>query len=203
MAVTGMRLYGIVQRPERGEELPAPRTGVVCVRDLAALVRAAPYEAVAGDADAIADYRAVVEAAFERGDILPAPFGVVFRGQDQVEHWLQMHYIALTEGMHLVEGRAEARVHVVPHGEDGAREEALSVAAGELVRVLRRHAVASVPLRRATTQPTLSTAFLVDRTRWEEFSEHVSSQARRFEELRVEQTGPWPPYDFVRMDLGA
>jgi hypothetical protein len=29
----------------------------------------------------------------------------------------------------------------------------------------------------------------------------VQEQARRYDELKFEQTGPWPPYDFVRMEL--
>ena len=46
-------------------------------------------------------------------------------------------------------------------------------------------------------------AFLVQRASWTEFSAHVQEQAKRYDELEFEQTGPWPPYDFVRMELGA
>lgn len=217
MALSALRFYGIVPRPERGDPLPAPQTSVIVVRDLGAVVRPAEYAAVERTEAEVAAYRAVVESAFEHGTILPAPFGVVFRGADQVEHWLRMHYIALTEGMHLVEGRAEVRVHIgarrdegdagaAEGGEDAAVAEGANGLAGvssELARSLRRRAIASVPLRRVSTHPVLSTAFLVDRTRWDEFAEHAAAQAKRFEELRVDVTGPWPPYDFVRMDLGV
>ncbi|HEU4563019.1 MAG TPA: GvpL/GvpF family gas vesicle protein [Gemmatimonadaceae bacterium] len=202
MAVTGVRLYGIVARPERNGAPPAPGTAVVAVRDLGAVVRQAPYAPVEGRDEEIEDYREVVEGAFERGSILPAPFGVVFRSTEQVAHWLQMHYIALTEGMHLVEGRCEARVHVRAR-EDGMAEADLAALATDVFRGLRRRAIMSVPLRRSGDRLSVSAAFLIERTRWEEFGDALAAQARRCEDALIESTGPWPPYDFVRMDLGV
>jgi hypothetical protein len=35
------------------------------------------------------------------------------------------------------------------------------------------------------------------------FSDAVVDQERRYTNLRFEQTGPWIPHDFVRLDLGA
>lgn len=198
----GVRLYGIVARPERNGTSPAPGTTVVTVRDLGAIVRPAPYAPVEGRSEEIDDYRAVVESAFERGSILPAPFGVVFRSTEQVEHWLQMHYIALTEGMHLVEGRCEARVHVRAR-EEGMAEADLGALATDVFRGLRRRAAMSVPLRRSADRQAVSAAFLVDRTRWPEFGDALATQARRCGDAIIESTGPWPPFDFVRMDLGV
>jgi hypothetical protein len=43
----------------------------------------------------------------------------------------------------------------------------------------------------------------VERGDYAEFEQRVKEQARRAAGLRFQVTGPWPPYDFVRMDLGA
>jgi hypothetical protein len=68
---------------------------------------------------------------------------------------------------------------------------------------LRRQALAAVPLRQPEGEDGLSGAFLVERANWEDFSQVVAAQAKRAEALAFEQSGPWPPYDFVRMDLRA
>ena len=49
----------------------------------------------------------------------------------------------------------------------------------------------------------LSSAFLIDRAEYSAFELRVREQGRRVEGLRLQLTGPWPPYDFVRMDFGA
>ncbi|MGH7720478.1 MAG: GvpL/GvpF family gas vesicle protein, partial [Gemmatimonadaceae bacterium] len=67
-------------------------------------------------------------------------------------------------------------------------------------------AAAAVPLRhagRADPGAELSAAFLLPRDAWGEFSERVAELARHSDSLDFELTGPWPPYDFVRIDFGA
>jgi hypothetical protein len=49
----------------------------------------------------------------------------------------------------------------------------------------------------------LSAAYLVERELFREFSDAVAAARGRHESLRVELTGPWPPYDFVRMQFGG
>ena len=70
--------------------------------------------------------------------------------------------------------------------------------------MLRRTAVTMVPLRvEKVTGIVLSAAFLVEQELWKEFSSEVAEQGKRTPNLRFELTGPWPPYDFVQMQLGT
>ena len=46
-------------------------------------------------------------------------------------------------------------------------------------------------------------SFLVDTQRWEAFKDTVSKEAQRQGSLDFQVTGPWPPYDFVRMQFGT
>ena len=205
MALNGLRLFGVELLGDEEVVPPMPRVSVVTFRELGAVVRRAPYRVVDTDDGELDDYLRVVEAVFQRGTILPAPFGTVFRSSDQVVHWLEMNHIALAEGLHFVEGRCEARLHVrrKEHTTDEAAADATALAA-ESFRTLRRDAAAALPLRQTTETPVdLSAAFLVPRAGWEEFAERVAEQARRSEALEFDLTGPWPPYDFVRIDFGA
>src|SRR5204863_9492701 len=69
---------------------------------------------------------------------------------------------------------------------------------------LRRHAVSSVPLRtEEVTGIVLSAAYLVERELWQEFSDAVEDEKDRHQLIHIELSGPWPPYDFAKMQFGA
>ena len=199
-------LFGVVPVSAGDGNALAPNTDLVITGDVGAVVRPAAFERVELSDAEVDAYEEVVEAVFDRQTILPAPFGVVFRNTDHITRWLQMHYLTLTEAIHLVEGRCEVRVHMRLRDETKAVEEpdtASTQAAMEFYQSVSREADSSVMLRRPALQAVLSGAFLIDRSEWERFSAIVAKEARKFDMLVVEQTGPWPPYDFVRMDLGS
>jgi hypothetical protein len=215
MAVNGLSLYGValVSRGDGGAL--AREATVIRVRDRGALVRSAPYVCAECTPGELETYRRVIDAAFLAGAILPAPCGTVFRSADQVRQWLEQNYIALSEGIHFVAGRCEARVHISRKGAPpplqapseppaAGQPDDFTTVATDCFRLLRRGAVAAVPVRHPSgDEGVLSGAFLLEHGRWADFAEQVREQARRYEQLTFEQTGPWPPYDFVRMDFGA
>ncbi|WBB66140.1 GvpL/GvpF family gas vesicle protein [Micromonospora sp. WMMD812] len=86
--------------------------------------------------------------------------------------------------------------------EDGQR--AAATAAGEVHEALARHAVAArrhpPQDRRLSGAPTamaLNGAYLVDTGEFAGFAGVVETLGERHPELRLELTGPWPPYSFV------
>ena len=205
MAVSGVWLYGVAMAHARDESAPRPDSGHVRFRDLDALVRPGADGRAPCTPAELRQYAQVVDAAFQRGAVVPAPCGTVFRSAEHLRQWLTENYIALAEGLHFVAGRCETRIHVMPR-EGGASAPAgteLASAAAECFRRLRRLAVASLPVRGDPARPELCAAFLVDRRGWDRFSSRVRAERERQDALAVMQTGPWPPYDFVRLDFGA
>jgi hypothetical protein len=61
----------------------------------------------------------------------------------------------------------------------------------------RRHAPQDRRLSGAATAMALNGAYLIDRAGLDGFSALVGELADRHPELRLELTGPWPPYSFV------
>jgi hypothetical protein len=57
-----------------------------------------------------------------------------------------------------------------------------------------------VPFATAGTR-LLSAAFLVERTAWIEFVDRAEDLASAHGEITFDITGPWPPYDFVRITV--
>ncbi|KXK60675.1 hypothetical protein AWW66_17485 [Micromonospora rosaria] len=88
-----------------------------------------------------------------------------------------------------------------------AREEGQQIAADAAAAVhtalagyaaaARRHAPQDRRLSGASTAMALNGAYLVDRDRVDHFADLVRGLADRHPQLRLELTGPWPPYSFV------
>lgn len=165
-------------------------------RDLEALVRAVPFAMPDVDRDAVQDHQRVVWNASKRDTLLPAPCGIVFRGRRAVIRFLQEQYIPLEEGISLFEGHWELRLHLKPTIAE-ARSEAAD-AALHVYSELRRFARAAFPFAHED-EHVLSAAFLVNRGSWLQFMDHADELGRRHTDLVFDVTGPWPPYDFVRM----
>lgn len=183
---------------------PVPGVGVIRVRDLGAAVRPAP-PTPPDPAMATAESERLLDALFARGAVLPAPPGLVFRSADVLRQWLEQNYVELDEGVSFLSGRCEARVHVraAGHGLTPEAFEEASLEAADAMRTLRRGVVATVALPDPKPPVVTSVAFLLKATDWAAFSDAVLEQERRYTGLRFEQTGPWIPHDFVRLDLGA
>lgn len=203
----GIRLYGVTDVEHHAQSTPVEGTELMHFRDLAAVVGPGEYSAAPPTGEAIELYRRVVDDVFGKAPVLPAPVGTVFRTRDTLTRWLELHYVTLTEALAFVEDRAEARVHVGrANGRSSERETGSEVAAvaADSLRALRRHAVQAVPLKsEQVTGIVLSSAFLIDKELWDDFVAAVDDQRQRNPGLALDLSGPWPPFDFVRMQFGG
>lgn len=201
-----LNLFGVTVNDAHMSQIEVADVQMVAVRDLAAICGTSGSRNGDPDAEAIARYADVVGTYSAGGPVLPAPVGVSFRSNDAVKRWLELHYGALTEALAFVENRVAARVHIYRPGAAENRDTGIDLAAvaTESLRALRRSAVATLPLRAERVAGVLlSAAFLVERDLWKEFTEEVDAQRKLSIGVRVELTGPWPPYDFVQMQLGS
>ena len=207
-----VRLFALTSA-DAADAPPLPGgTHGIAFRDLAAVVQEVAFVRAQLGADDVARHRAVVDALFVDRPVLPAPPGLVFPARDALARWLELHYVVLSDGLAYLEGRAEARVHVerVPvtpaHGVPSLDVLApdVSAPATEAFGHLRKCAAASVVMRPPEDRPATALAsFLVARDRWAQFEAAVLEEGRRDPELRYRLTGPWPPYDFVRLQFGG
>lgn len=204
-ASSALALYGLVRgRNFRGSRaLPQELADVerLRYRDLEALVQSVPFELPPVEAARIAAHERLVEAVMRRVSILPAPYGLVFRGRRALVHFLENQYLALDEALSYIDGHWEMRLLVTAPGQPGDRTRAavLGDRAMHVYAELRRFARAAIPLH--DDERILTAAFLVDRSAWIEFVQRSEDLAAAQPDLSFEVTGPWPPYDFVRMTL--
>jgi hypothetical protein len=195
----GLYLYGIVRaRAFRGRD--RRRDGAVQrvrYRDLEALVRDVPFVIPADTERAVDEHQRTVEMVMRRTTVLPAPFGIVFKGRRHLIKLLQEQYLILDEGLSLLDGHWELRLHITASAV-GEAEGEYSDLAMSIYAELRRFARAAVPFM-GEGRRLVSAGFLVDRTTWVEFVERIEDFGVQHPQLSFDVTGPWPPYDFVRV----
>ena len=182
-------------------------THKIVFRDIAAVISEREKFALDdNDEAALEAHRTVVDAIYRRQVVLPTPPGIVFRTEHVLTRWMELHYVALNDAMAFVTDRLAVRVHVQRAGGNKDDIEAgsdLAEVAGVVFRDLRRRAVASVPLTiEKITGITLSGAFLIERELYRDFERGVAEAKSTHPKLAISLTGPWAPYDFVRMQFG-
>jgi Gas vesicle synthesis protein GvpL/GvpF len=201
----GLVLYGIALLDGGEPSTLAADTTVVPVRDLGAVTAPAPYQRQNPDERDLERHAAVLSTVAERNAVAPAPVGTVFRDRAALVRWMELHYHALHESLAYLDGRLVARVHIVKRDPESTVEgAALAARAADVLKNLRAQAAAMVPLKtEQLTGIVLSGAFLVEREKWGTFTSAVGAAAAAHTDLDIRMTGPWPPYDFVRLDLGG
>ena len=214
-AVDGLRLYGVAAIDSTPIESLAEGTTLVSFRMLAAVVSPSKYTRVALDEREMNEYTRVLEEVQSNAAVLPAPPGTTFRTRESLARWLELHYFTLTQAIGLVEGHGEARVLITKSlsadpddataAEIKENTKQLATVASDSMRVLRGQAAAtiSLPVSEEDTTVVAHASFLVDMERWGLFSELVAKEDQRHAELDFRLSGPWPPYDFVRMEFGS
>lgn len=198
----GVMLYGLVTG-ESGTIARVVGVDAVSLRDLAALVRRVPWGRADASSAAIHDYRQVVEGVFRDRPIVPAPFGTVFRSRDSLVRWMELHYVTLRDGLEFVHGREAARVRMVARAEAVGPD--FESAVFDSVRSLTRHAVAAVSVPQSSELGTrvADASFLVEREKWQAFRDAVRDEQERSPVMAIDESGPWPAYDFVRLQFGG
>ena len=213
--VNGLRLFGVAaHEPHSGNEL-AEGTSLVQLRSLAAVVGPSRYSRVTLDRKELQEYTRVLEEVQATTAVLPAPPGTVFKSRENLLRWLELHYFTLTQTMSAIEGHAQARLTVTKtvgvDPSDVTKEEAkesakqLVATASQSMRVLRGQAAATITLPVPDDEPIViaQASFLVEIDRWQQFADMVEKEDQRQTALDFTLSGPWPPYDFVKMQFGV
>jgi hypothetical protein len=208
-SLNALRLYGVAAVESGHTDTLAEGTVLTHYRALAAIVEPCGYSAVNLDDGEMTKYLRVLEEAHAHGAVLPAPPGTVFQSKNTLTRWLELHYFTLTEALAVIEGHAAARVSITTQDrkDDADAQKSYAALAAESLRLLRAQAAATVTLPRADGDDeegvVARASFLIDSQRWKSFQDLVSKEAQRQGSLDFKVTGPWPPYDFVRMQFGG
>jgi hypothetical protein len=207
-SLNALRLYGVAAVESGHTSSLAEGTTLTHYRALAAVVEPSTYALTSLDDGEMANYLRVLEEVHAHTSVLPAPPGTVFQSQSTLTRWLELHYFTLTEALSVIEGHAAARVSITMQGKHELEtQKSFAALAADSLRLLRGQAAATVTLPKADADDEegviARASFLIDTQRWQAFNDTVSKEAQRQSTLDFQVTGPWPPYDFVRMQFGG
>ena len=207
-SLNALRLYGVAAVESGHTSSLAEGTTLTHYRALAAVVEPSTYALTSLDDGEMANYLRVLEEVHSHTSVLPAPPGTVFQSQSTLTRWLELHYFTLTEALSVIEGHAAARVSITMQGKHELEtQKSFAALAADSLRLLRSQAAATVTLPKADADDEegviARASFLIDTQRWEAFNDTVSKEAQRQSALDFQVTGPWPPFDFVRMQFGG
>lgn len=194
----GFQLLGLVREKGSGSlrKLADAGDAPLCVhphREIAALLQPVQRRIPVLSREEVSGHHRIVDRVMRRTTVVPAPFGLVFLDLTGVARFLAERYLQLDEALALVDGRWEYRLHArqSPEADPALARDAATHAYGELRRLSRL----ATPLADAEGA-AFSAAFLVDRAATRRFVERVEEMGHP---LVLDLTGPWPPYDFVRI----
>ena len=208
-SLNSLKLYGVGAIDSGQLASPAEGTQLVRYRSLAAVVEPAAYTSVKLDDGEMEKYLRVLDEVHAHSSVLPAPPGTVFKSIATLSEWMELHYFTLTEALSSVEGHSSARVSISRQAipDQGEIQKSLAALAAESLRLLRAHSGATVTLPPAEGDAeegvVARASFLIETDKWPAFEEAVSAESKRQGALDIRVTGPWPPYDFVRMQFGT
>lgn len=211
--MSALRLFGIVAADEEGAQLPVPEARLLPYRHLAAVVAPASFAPAAPTEVDVAAHATIVDALFRHRTVVPAPFGVTFRSAEVLLRWLELHYSTIGDALHFVDQRVEARLHlaraaaptpltaaVAGTGHADPAELEFAESAEAVVRAVRPVAAATARLRTPDSGQRC-VALLLDRDKWDALAAATQEARDHDRTIAVRLTGPWPPYDFVRLQF--
>jgi hypothetical protein len=216
-------LYAITDRPQA----PLPDTPGLdgasletCeVDDVAAVYSVGGSSGVEASEAALWQHEAVAEALMRDRAVLPVRFGVAFSGEPALRASLSRRRAELGEALDQVRGRVEIGLRVrweAPSAEaapvgNGAGRAYLQTRleaqrrgeqlADALHRPLARASVASGHTVLETPRLLLGAAYLVETDQVAAFRAQVDELAAEHSDLGFACTGPWPAYNFSRIEL--
>lgn len=200
----GLLLHGVVRARGHDRALAkligsADDDELIEHRGMAALVSAVPYRLPDWNRDLIQGHSATIERAMRRATIVPAPYGIVFRDREHIIEFLEDQHVAFDEALSFLDGAFEMRLHIQPSGRrPDVSEGDVADQAASFYTALRRRSRAAFTLP-VEGKRVLSAAFLVSRADWVNFVEYADELDADHPEFQFDLTGPWPPYDFVRV----
>jgi len=143
--------------------------------------------------------REIMDRTDGRG-VVPMRFGMAFESDRTLKNVLRGARPAFRRALNDVEGRIELGLKVVREADTDVDTEAIETAVADAVEPI---ADQSVPNGLFSDRLVLNRSYLVDRDDRERFDEAVAALEDEHEALTFRYTGPFAPYSFVDVEIGA
>jgi hypothetical protein len=145
-------------------------------------------------------HRKVVEHVMKEYSVLPVAYGMVFKNKKLLMVAMSAGYKAMKKAINEVDNRVELGVKVLIPKKNAARD-GKEKCRSDFLEALKKKAVQSKELKLFSDRLVLNASFLVDRDKIDDFSGEVEQLGSKYAGLKIQYSGPWPPYNFVDIQI--
>ncbi|MFC3958719.1 GvpL/GvpF family gas vesicle protein [Halovivax cerinus] len=132
--------------------------------------------------------------------VVPMRYGMIFRNEETVTNVLEGATSALTQSLRQIEGAEELGVSVVTPPNDSIDEDAIRETVDAELDPIARDVARN---RLFSDRLVVNRSYLVDRDDRDAFDGAVGRLEERHGDAIVRYTGPFAPYSFVDVTIGA
>ncbi|MFH1695205.1 MAG: GvpL/GvpF family gas vesicle protein [Candidatus Micrarchaeota archaeon] len=142
--------------------------------------------------------------------VLPVAFGQVFKNKAILLHNIRKTYLVLLRSMLAMNNKIELGVKaVIPKDTNpeelfnGKRDEARKEIEAEFSQALSKLAIKEKSNKLFSEKLVVNQSYLIDKNKLDEFSKKIAELTERFSKLKIQYTGPWPPFNFVNIRIAG
>jgi len=173
-------------------------------RDIAAVVSDSPMKDYELTEDNIRRHEAVLRRVMEEHTVVPVEFGTTIKNERILRRLMTKAYNTARECLKLVDNMVELGVKAVLNEDivfvdPEKRKECVS----DILASLNTRAKQTVMGELFSDRLILNASFLVNKEDIDAFSERVVELQEKYPMLRLLNSGPWAPYNFVYIKIGA
>jgi hypothetical protein len=203
----GRYVYCVIRQPKEQKSFgdlgfDAGEVYTLDYRDLAPVVSDVVFRDYAVDEKEVEVHRRVVEQIMKEHSVIPVAYGMAFKSRKLLQIAMGAGYKAMQKALEVVEDRVELGIKVFIPREledwDSAKRQDCS---SDFLQNLLAVSSDWKNLKLFSDRLILNSAFLVDKSAIEGFSEQVGRLTTKYEALKVQYSGPWPAYNFVDIHI--
>ncbi len=169
-------------------------------RDFAPVVSNAAVKKYEVSDEDVELHRRVEEQVMKEHSVLPVAYGMVFKNKKLLLFAMSAGYKAMKKAMNEVDNRVELGVKVF-QSKEAAAWDGKEKCKSDFLEALKKKAVQSKELKLFSDRLVLNASFLVDRDKIDDFSGEVGHLGNKYPNLKLQYSGPWPPYNFVDIQI--
>jgi hypothetical protein len=134
--------------------------------------------------------------------VVPMSFGMAFKNERTLKGVLRGARRALRSTLNDIEGTVELGVKVLAPADDGVPQEDIQATVTDQLTEL---SINETENDLFTDRLIVNKSYLVDRDQRDTFDTAIDEIGAEYDddELTIKYTGPWPPYNFVDIHIGA
>jgi len=146
-------------------------------------------------------HRTVVEQVMTDHSVIPVAYGMGFKNKKLVQIAMKTMYKAIKKASQFIDNKIELGVKVIlpKNATDWAGN--TDECKLDFLENLKGISAESKELTLFSKRLILNATFLVDKDKIDEFSDEMEQLGNKYESLKTQYSGPWPPYNFVDINV--